>query len=114
VLVSRAYFRDNSKDGSWCPTEKQRASEYDAVYRWLQDYAVTLTTRDNKPVSVMDAVAAVQAEKDIGGYKRKGKMTIPQFMTFCVQEQKEKRTKMAASRRAAAESVEGGAAQMQE
>jgi hypothetical protein len=89
VLVSRAFYRDHVNEGSWCKPEKQRACEYDAIYRWLQQHAVKLTAAENRPFTVLDAADRVQVEKDIAGKGQKGKMSIPKFMTFCVNELKE-------------------------
>lgn len=81
--MTRAYFRDNAVEGSWCPHKKQRTSEYDALYWWLKKHAVELTALEGRPFTVLEAAERVQAAKEIGGSGQKGKMTLPQFVTFC-------------------------------
>jgi hypothetical protein len=109
-LVSRAYFRDNSAEGSWCPAEKQRTSEYDAIYWWLTQRAVELTSSQQRPCTVMEAAAKVQTDMDISGNKKKGKMSIYQFMQFCCKERKAHFVQLRADRAAAQAATDAAAA----
>lgn len=101
VVVTRAYFHENAKQGSWCPSEKQRASEYDAVYEYIRDYAVELTSLERKPHTAVEAARHLAAKDKIGGKQTKGNMSIPRFMEMCVKERKQKREASAAAHAAA-------------
>jgi hypothetical protein len=103
-LVSREYFKKNG-GGCWCKTKnkKQRVSEYDAIYWYLEKRAVDLTAQLNRPFSIMQAAEHVQEEMDVSRPGRRGQMTIPQFMEFC-------RTERAAANAAAAAAAEAAAA----
>jgi hypothetical protein len=93
VLVSRSFYRAQvvaySDKACWCKEKKQRVTEYDAIYWYLHQYAINVAKTEDTLFDVHDAAKRVQAEKKIkGGTMKEGKMTIPQFMLFCVAERK--------------------------
>lgn len=103
VLVTRAFFNDKTKDKSWCPSQKQRTTEYDAIYWWLKGYAVHLTTLEQRPITVLQAAERAQTDQATPGRDRKGNLSIYKFMRACCAARKAAKEAAAAAAAAAEE-----------
>lgn len=110
VMITRAEFWDNtrtrSSNTSWCPEERKRTTEYDAIHEFLVDYSVQVTNSEKKPFSVLEAAERVAKEQKIGGKDSKGAKTIYKFMKEC----EKYRSKKRADERAAREAADAAAA----